>query len=267
MERAGEADLGARGAGGAGRPRPHLRRAAGGHPPAPERRRLRRGAHVMDLVIDYVSRGALDVFQTADGALDLLPVLMVFAGLMLGIVVGATAGSVRAVRHGHRPADPDLHLRLHQRGAAADSRLPHRADEGRDGRRRGAGDPLQHARHARRPDDHDRRASPGVAGQGAAGAAHRPLLLRHRRHVERPGALSRRAAPRHRDRARARPTREGGPHHPLALLHGGGRRRRAGQGLHRRLAGDAARADRQHDVRRRAAPDLRRGRARQRAAR
>ena len=46
----------------------------------------------MDLVLDYVSRGALDVFQTTDGTLDLMPILMVFVGLMLGIVVGATPG-------------------------------------------------------------------------------------------------------------------------------------------------------------------------------
>lgn len=46
----------------------------------------------MDLVLDYIARGALDVFLTAEGAFDIMPVFMVFMGLMLGIAVGATPG-------------------------------------------------------------------------------------------------------------------------------------------------------------------------------
>jgi putative tricarboxylic transport membrane protein len=46
----------------------------------------------MEIVWEYVVRGVLDVFFTADGAFDLLPMAMVFGGLMLGIVVGATPG-------------------------------------------------------------------------------------------------------------------------------------------------------------------------------
>ena len=46
----------------------------------------------MDLVFDYVLRGVADVFFTADGSFDLLPVSMVFAGLIGGIIVGATPG-------------------------------------------------------------------------------------------------------------------------------------------------------------------------------
>jgi len=46
----------------------------------------------MDLVLDYIVRGVLEVFYTADGNLDLLPMMMVFIGLVLGIVVGATPG-------------------------------------------------------------------------------------------------------------------------------------------------------------------------------
>ncbi len=46
----------------------------------------------MELVLDYILRGALDVFTHSDGSLDLLPVAMVFSGLMTGIAVGATPG-------------------------------------------------------------------------------------------------------------------------------------------------------------------------------
>jgi putative tricarboxylic transport membrane protein len=46
----------------------------------------------MDLVLDYIVRGVLDVFFTANGQFDWLPMAMVFIGLMLGIVVGATPG-------------------------------------------------------------------------------------------------------------------------------------------------------------------------------
>ncbi len=46
----------------------------------------------MELVLDYIVRGVIDVFLTADGQLDLVPVAMVFSGLLLGISVGATPG-------------------------------------------------------------------------------------------------------------------------------------------------------------------------------
>lgn len=46
----------------------------------------------MDIVWEYIVRGFLDVFLTADGLFDPLPMAMVFGGLMLGIVVGATPG-------------------------------------------------------------------------------------------------------------------------------------------------------------------------------
>jgi putative tricarboxylic transport membrane protein len=46
----------------------------------------------MDIVWEYVVRGFLDVFFTAEGGFDLMPTAMVFSGLMLGIVVGATPG-------------------------------------------------------------------------------------------------------------------------------------------------------------------------------
>lgn len=46
----------------------------------------------MDLVFDYVARGALEVFLTVDGGFDVMPVVMVFMGLILGIAVGATPG-------------------------------------------------------------------------------------------------------------------------------------------------------------------------------
>ena len=46
----------------------------------------------MDIVWEYIARGFLDVFFTADGSFDPLPMAMVFGGLLLGIVVGATPG-------------------------------------------------------------------------------------------------------------------------------------------------------------------------------
>jgi putative tricarboxylic transport membrane protein len=46
----------------------------------------------MEIVWEYIVRGVLDVLFTADGAFDMLPMAMVFGGLMLGIVVGATPG-------------------------------------------------------------------------------------------------------------------------------------------------------------------------------
>jgi len=46
----------------------------------------------MELVLEYVIRGATDVFFTGDGAFDWVPIAMVFIGLVLGIVVGATPG-------------------------------------------------------------------------------------------------------------------------------------------------------------------------------
>ncbi|MGI9382904.1 MAG: tripartite tricarboxylate transporter permease [Methyloligellaceae bacterium] len=46
----------------------------------------------MELALEYVVRGVLDVFHTADGAFDWLPMGMVFAGLLLGIAIGATPG-------------------------------------------------------------------------------------------------------------------------------------------------------------------------------
>jgi putative tricarboxylic transport membrane protein len=46
----------------------------------------------MDIVWEYIVRGVLDVFFTPDGLFDPLPMAMVFGGLMLGIVVGATPG-------------------------------------------------------------------------------------------------------------------------------------------------------------------------------
>lgn len=46
----------------------------------------------MELVLEYVLRGIQDVFLTADGAFDPVPVTMVFVGLMTGIAVGATPG-------------------------------------------------------------------------------------------------------------------------------------------------------------------------------
>jgi len=46
----------------------------------------------MELVLDYVLLGIIDVFTSSDGSLDLVPISMVFAGLMTGIAVGATPG-------------------------------------------------------------------------------------------------------------------------------------------------------------------------------
>jgi len=46
----------------------------------------------MELVLEYVLRGITEVFFTSSGAFDWLPLAMVFAGLMLGIAVGATPG-------------------------------------------------------------------------------------------------------------------------------------------------------------------------------
>ncbi|MEZ5739041.1 MAG: tripartite tricarboxylate transporter permease [Burkholderiaceae bacterium] len=46
----------------------------------------------MDLVLEYVIRGVADVFTTTNGAFDWLPMVMVVAGLLLGIIVGATPG-------------------------------------------------------------------------------------------------------------------------------------------------------------------------------
>lgn len=46
----------------------------------------------MDLVLDYVRLGIIDVFTDSNGALDLLPLAMVGAGLTTGIAVGATPG-------------------------------------------------------------------------------------------------------------------------------------------------------------------------------
>lgn len=46
----------------------------------------------MELVLEYIGRGALDVFYSGDGTFDWLPIVMVFAGLMLGITIGATPG-------------------------------------------------------------------------------------------------------------------------------------------------------------------------------
>jgi putative tricarboxylic transport membrane protein len=46
----------------------------------------------MELVLDYVMRGVVDVFTTTDGSMDWMPLIMVFAGLIIGIIVGATPG-------------------------------------------------------------------------------------------------------------------------------------------------------------------------------
>ncbi|MEM6678071.1 MAG: tripartite tricarboxylate transporter permease [Pseudomonadota bacterium] len=46
----------------------------------------------MDLVLDYIALGVIEVFYTDEGAFDWLPIAMVFAGLMTGIAVGATPG-------------------------------------------------------------------------------------------------------------------------------------------------------------------------------
>ena len=46
----------------------------------------------MELIFEYVLRGVTDVFFTADGLFDWVPVVMVFVGLIVGIAVGATPG-------------------------------------------------------------------------------------------------------------------------------------------------------------------------------
>jgi putative tricarboxylic transport membrane protein len=46
----------------------------------------------MELVLEYITRGVMDVFFTPAGAFDWLPMVMVFSGLILGIIVGATPG-------------------------------------------------------------------------------------------------------------------------------------------------------------------------------
>ena len=46
----------------------------------------------MELVLEYIVRGITDVFFTSEGLLDFIPVMMVFAGLIIGIAVGATPG-------------------------------------------------------------------------------------------------------------------------------------------------------------------------------
>ena len=46
----------------------------------------------MELVLEYVMRGIADVFTTSSGAFDWMPLVMVVAGLFVGIIVGATPG-------------------------------------------------------------------------------------------------------------------------------------------------------------------------------
>ena len=46
----------------------------------------------MELALEYITRGVLEVFFTADGVFDWLPLAMVFGGLLLGIAIGATPG-------------------------------------------------------------------------------------------------------------------------------------------------------------------------------
>ncbi|MEM8743602.1 MAG: tripartite tricarboxylate transporter permease, partial [Pseudomonadota bacterium] len=46
----------------------------------------------MELALEYITRGVLEVFFTADGNFDWLPLAMVFGGLLLGIAIGATPG-------------------------------------------------------------------------------------------------------------------------------------------------------------------------------
>lgn len=46
----------------------------------------------MELVLEYVIRGITDVFFASDGSFDWLPIAMVFTGLLVGIIVGATPG-------------------------------------------------------------------------------------------------------------------------------------------------------------------------------
>ena len=47
---------------------------------------------MMDTVLQYISLGVVSVFFDADGALWLTPSLMVIAGVVIGILVGATPG-------------------------------------------------------------------------------------------------------------------------------------------------------------------------------
>lgn len=46
----------------------------------------------MELTIDYIFRGIVSVFFTPEGAFFWIPMVMVFSGLLTGIVVGATPG-------------------------------------------------------------------------------------------------------------------------------------------------------------------------------
>ena len=46
----------------------------------------------MELFFEYFIRGVMDVFLTSDGNFDWLPMVMVFSGLITGIIVGATPG-------------------------------------------------------------------------------------------------------------------------------------------------------------------------------
>lgn len=46
----------------------------------------------MDLVFQYITLGITDVFFTVNGAFDIVPMAMVFIGLLIGIAVGATPG-------------------------------------------------------------------------------------------------------------------------------------------------------------------------------
>ena len=46
----------------------------------------------MDLVLEYVVRGAHGVFFSAAGDFIWLPIAMVFIGVLLGIVIGAVPG-------------------------------------------------------------------------------------------------------------------------------------------------------------------------------
>jgi putative tricarboxylic transport membrane protein len=46
----------------------------------------------MELVLEYISLGILSVFQTAEGGLWLLPMIMVLIGVVTGILIGAMPG-------------------------------------------------------------------------------------------------------------------------------------------------------------------------------
>jgi putative tricarboxylic transport membrane protein len=46
----------------------------------------------MELFFEYFIRGVMDVFLTSEGNFDWLPMVMVFSGLITGIIVGATPG-------------------------------------------------------------------------------------------------------------------------------------------------------------------------------